>query len=174
MHTQKKGYFISQIRIPENIGVEQADGKTAIIVDLPGTDSIEMGLALAKKGYRPIPVYNGVEEQQGARATTDNQSIDIALFYGAKELGKLSIPDDAPPAFLLDSNRLLRYKIDDSVFDNSWDIYPQDLPSANYMKEQGIEKILVVGDGISRDLKKILRGFQKKGLEIYRSDGHIL
>ena len=166
IHTQKKGYFISPITIPEPIGIEVADGKTAIIVDLPGTDSIEMGLALAKKGYRPIPIYNGVEEQQGARATTDNQSIDIALFYGAKELEKISIPDDAPPAFLLDNHRLQRYKMDDSIYDNSWDIYPQDIPSAMYFKEQGIETILVIGDGIARDLRKILRGFSKKGLRI--------
>lgn len=166
LHTQKKGYCVSELYIPEQIKVPQADGKTAIIVDLPGTDSIEMGLALAKKGYRPIPIYNGVEEQQGARATTDNQSIDVALFYGAKELEQISIPEEAPPVFLLDTNRLQRYKIDDSIFDNSWDVYPQDMPSAKYFKAQGIENILVIGDGGARDLKKILRNFKKKGLRI--------
>ena len=164
LHTQKKGYSVSQLSIPEQIEIGEADGKTAIIVDLPGTDSIEMGLALAKKGYRPIPVYNGVEEQLGARATTDNQSIDIALFYGAKELEQISIPEDAPPAFLLDTNRLQRYKMDDSIYDNSWDIYPQDLPSAKYLQNEGIEKIHVIGDGVSRDLKKIFRGFKNNGL----------
>ncbi len=172
IHTQKKGYVISQVSVPEQIAIETADGKAAIIVDLPGTDSIEMGLVLAKKGYRPIPIFNGVEEQRGARATTDNQSIDIALFYGAKILEQISIPEDAPPAFLLDSNRLQRYKIDDSIFDNSWDIYPQDIPSAKYFFSEGIEKIIVIGDGISRDLKKILRDFKKKGLHIYLSDGY--
>ncbi len=172
IHTQKKGYIISSNSIPEQIEIADADGKTAIIVDLPGEDSIEMGLALAQRGYRPIPVYNGVEEQQGARATTDNQSIDTALFYGAMKLKEISIPEDAPPAFLMDKNRLQRYKMDDSIFDNSWDIYPQDIPSAKYLSSQGIEKILVIGDSLARDLKKILRDFQKKGLEIYLSDGY--
>lgn len=172
IHTEKKGYFVSDLVIPETICIEKADKKTAIIVDLPGEDSVEMGLALAKRGYRPIPVYNGVEEQQGARATVDNQSIDIALLYGVKELTKIEIPEDAPPAFLIDTNRLQRYKMEDSIFDNSWDLYPQDIPSAKYFLSQGMDQVLVIGDGISRDLKKILFDFQKKGIQILLSDGY--
>ena len=172
IHTQKKGYCVSALEIPEAICIEPADNKTAIIVDLPGADSIEMGIALAKRGYRPIPIYNGVEEQQGARATTDNQSIDVALFLGAEKLKDIAIPDDAPPAFLLDTNRLQRYKMDDSIFDNSWDIYPQDIPSAKCFLNEGIEKILIIGDSVSRDLKKVLHDFQKKGLRIQLNDGY--
>lgn len=172
IHTEKKPYYTSQLVIPEKICIEKADRRTAIIVDLPGEDSIEMGLALAKRGYRPIPIYNGVEEQQGARATTDNQSIDESLFWGAKELVNIEISDDAPPAFLLDTNRLQRYKMDDSIFDNSWDIYPQDIPSAKYFLSQGMDKILVIGDALSRDLKKVLYDFQKKGIQIHLSDGY--
>ncbi|MBR2046618.1 MAG: glutathionylspermidine synthase family protein, partial [Agathobacter sp.] len=162
--TEKKGYSVSPLVLPEKVCMDKADEKTAVIVDLHGEDSIEMGLAFAKIGYRPIPVYNGVEEQQGARATTNNQSIDTALYYGAKELQKITIPNDAPPAFLLDTNRLQRYKMDDSIFDNSWDIYPQDIPSAKYFLSQGIDKILVIGDKVERDLKKVLKDFQKKGI----------
>lgn len=172
IHTKKKGYSVSPIFIPDHICVKACDEKTAILVDLPGAHSVEMGLALAEKGYRPIPVYNGIEEQEGARATTDNQSIDTVLFYGAKELEKIQIPDDAPPAFLMDTNRLQRYKMDDSIFDNSWDLYPQDIPSAKYFLAQGIDKILIIGNQVSRDLKKILYDFQKKGLQIYLSDGY--
>lgn len=172
IHTQKKGYAVSPIDIPENICVKQADKQMAILVDLPGSHSVEMGLALATKGYRPIPVYNGVEEQEGARATTDNQSIDTALYYGAKELEKIEIPETAPPAFLMDTNRLQRFKMDDSIYDNSWDVYPQDIPSARYFLAQGIHKILIIGDTLSRDLKKILYDFQKKGMRIYFSDGY--
>lgn len=170
IHTQKKGYYVSPLSTSKQIEIK-ADGKTAIIVDLPGQDSIEMGLTLANKGYRPIPIFNGVEEQEGARATTDNQSIDTALFYGAKILEQISLSDDAPPAFLLDTNRLQRCKIDDSIFDNSWDIYPQDIPSARYFKSQGIENIIVICDGISRDLKKILHDLKKKGLQIHKNVG---
>ena len=31
---------------------------TAVIVDAPGEDGVELGLALCDGGYRPIPVYN--------------------------------------------------------------------------------------------------------------------
>ena len=49
-----------------------------------------------------------------------------------------------------------------SVFDNSWDVYPQDLPSAEYLLENDMKKVIVVGQNIARDLKKILYNYQKK------------
>ena len=57
-----------------------------------------------------------------------------------------------------------------SLFDNSWDIYPQDLPSAEYFQKNEIRKIIVIGDEISADLKKILYGFQKKKMEIFLAE----
>ena len=36
----------------------------AMIVDLEGNRSIAEGLGLAKIGYRPIPIYNGTNEQE--------------------------------------------------------------------------------------------------------------
>lgn len=147
--------------------------QTAIIVDMSGEESVGYGVALAKYGFRPIPVYNGTLEQSGSRATVDNQSVGMALELMAKELQKIEIVDEAGPAFLLDKNRLNRYKLEDSVYDNSWDVYPQDLPSPDYLLEQGIESILVVGGRkISRDVKKILATHQKKGLKIYHTDGY--
>ena len=52
----------------------------------------------------------------------DNQTVGIALEWGAAELSKIEIEDGALPAFLLDNNRLQRYKMEDSLFDNSWDV----------------------------------------------------
>lgn len=144
----------------------------AIIVDLPGAESVAEGLALARVGFRPIPVYNGTIEQRGARATVDNQSVGIALLWGAEELRYIAINEDALPAFLLDSNRLHRYKVDASIFDNSWDVYPQDLPTAEYFIDSGIHRIIIIGDRLSKDLKKILYGFQKKKIEIYLTNGY--
>lgn len=154
----------------------------AVIVDLPGMESIKEGLALAKAGYRPIPIYNGTMEQTGAKATVNNQSVAEGLVLGAsileeQRLDGTEIKDDALPAFLTDSNRMNRFKRDISLFDNSWDVYHQDLPSADYFLKSGIRKILIIGeaastnklskDKISPDLKKILYPFQKKGITIY-------
>lgn len=172
MHTEKKPYCVSKLSIPEIPDLDIMGDKTAIVVDLPGEDAVEMGLALVQKGYRPIPIYNGVREQEGARATVNNQSIEEALLLGAEALRHMQIPEDAPPAFLVDTNRLQRYKMADSLFDNSWDVYPQDIPSAKHFLSQGMDNILVISHELSKDLKKIFYDFQKKGIHIYVSDGY--
>ena len=146
--------------------LKKIDTHTAIIVDMPGCESIAVGIAIAKLGFRPIPIYNGTDEQKGAMATVDNNAIKVGLIKGAKELQKIKLSYEAPPTFLLDSNRMNRFKMDISIFDNSWDIYAQDIPTAEYFLKNGINKIIVIGEKIQRDLKKILYKFQVKGLKI--------
>ena len=65
-----------------------------------------------------------------------------------------------------------RFKMEYSLFDNSWDVYPQDLPSAEYFIDNGIHKIIIIGESLSKDLKKILYEFQKKKLEILWTKGY--
>ena len=75
------------------------------------------------------------------------------------------------PVFLLDENRLNRYKIDSSVFDNSWDVYYQDLPSSKYFLNNCIDKILVRANKINKDLSKILFDYQKNNIKILFTNG---
>lgn len=147
---------------------------TAIFIDLPGKESIELGIGLAHMGYRPIPVFNGTDEQQGSQATTNTYLIESYLINGSQKLKNIELKNDANPAFLLDSHRTNRYRAKESIFDNSWDLYKQDIPSAEYFKQNGITKIIVVGETIQRDLKKIFLKFQEKGIEIYITDGYTL
>ena len=144
---------------------------TAVIVDLPGKESIEEGLGIAKLGYRPIPLYNGPIEQKNSLATTDNYAITEALIWGTTELINMEFKEDANPVFLLDSNRMNRFKMDASIFDNSWDIYNQDMPTYKYFKNNGITKIIVVSEKFNKDLKSILYKFQKEGINIYFTNG---
>lgn len=144
---------------------------TAVIVDLPDIRSVEIGILLAKNGFRPIPVYNGVKEQTGSKAVTDNSAIIPALVWGAGVLSELELPDNAPPAFLTDSDRLQQHKISISLFDNSWDLYHQDLPSEKYFLNNGIERILVISNKISRDLKAIFYDYPEKKVEIWWTNG---
>lgn len=152
--------------------LEKFDKSTAIIVDLPGYESIEEGIALTKYGYRPIPLYNGTNEQPGVLATTNNREIELGLVWGASILEKSKIKTDAPPVFLLDSNRMNRYQMDHSVFDNSWDIYHQDMPTKDFFKKNGIKKIIVRGLKFNMDLQRILYKFQKNNIKIYFTDGY--
>ncbi len=144
----------------------------AIFVDLLGAESIELGIELSKIGYRPIPIFNGTDEQQGSKATLDSNIIESALISGGDILKNITIPNDANPAFLLDRARLNRFRMTESIFDNSWDLYGQDIPSYNYFKENGINKIIVVSEKIERDLRKIFFKFQDAGIEFYLTDGY--
>lgn len=133
---------------------------TMIIIDIKGVDSIKEGIALAKLGYRPIPIFNGTNPLINTKSTTNNLIIEPLLVWGALELKNIKIDNDAPPVFLLDSNRLNRYKLNRGIFDNSWDIYPQDIPSKEYLLKKGIKKIIIRGEKLNNDLCKVLYKYQ--------------
>ena len=117
-----------------------------------------------------VPLYNGTESQEGVDAIIDNDEIEGAIIWGAKELNNISIDKNAPPAFLLDFNRTERRRKDASVFDNSWDLYYQDVPTAEYFLKNGIKRIFVRSRILQRDLKVIFYKYQKKGLKIFWVD----
>ena len=91
----------------------------------------------------------------------------LRVVWLGEKLQDINVDDNGKPVFLLDSNRLLRFKRNINLFDNSWDIYSQDMPSAKYIKGNGISKILVIGEKIAPDLKRILLKYQKGGIDIY-------
>lgn len=166
--------FIPAFTEVECLSKNKEDNKhMAIIVDLPDEQSVEVGILLAERyGYRPIPIFNGTIEQYGARATTNNADMLDALVWGAQRLENVEISDDAPPAFLIDKNRLQNIKVDRTVFDNSWDIYYQDIPSEKYFINNGITKILVISRNLSRDFREIFNDFSEKKISIYLSNGY--
>lgn len=153
--------------------VEKYEKNTAIFIDLPGKESIELGISLAHIGYRPIPLFNGTNGQLGAKAINDTRLIESSLINGGEILKNIKIEKDANPAFLLDSRRTNRYRTSESIFDNSWDLYGQDIPSVEYFKQNSIEKIIVVGNEVQKDLKKIFLKFQDANIDIYLTDGYL-
>lgn len=162
----------TNIATPQAVIINTFAPDTAIFVDLYGDKGVEQGIALAKLGYRPVPLYNGTNCQLGAIALVDNSGIEGALLWGASELAKLDLPDTAPPAFLLDTCRMHRkFKTNLSIFDNSWDLYEQDIPSAEFFLRHRINKIVITGQQIQKDLKKIFYKFQNKGIKIFFTEG---
>lgn len=155
------------------IFLEKYQKDTAIFVDLQAKESIELSIDLAHVGYRPIPVFNGTDEQEGAQATTDTYIVESCLINGSEKLKNISLENDANPAFLLDSTRTNRYRAKASIFDNSWDLYGQDIPSAKYFKQNGITKIIVIGNEIQRDLRKIFFKFQDVGIDFFLTDSYL-
>lgn len=149
------------------------DAWTAFVVDMPGERSVEIGLALARTGYRPVPLFNTAYH---VSAIVPVEAILSRLRDGADELQGLAIPTDAPPVFLLDSQRLAPVTPPQpGRFDNRWAVFPQDFPSANFLLSKGIRRVVLLQDerfqGAPRpDLAHVLLRWQEGGVEIYSQD----
>jgi hypothetical protein len=153
---------------PLNIPVAEnfpRPSSTAAIVDLDGARSLIVGLALAKIGYRPVPLYNsGIE----AAMLVNMFPIGELLSYGAGTLSRCTIGDNAPPAFLLNADRLDHGEDakHPGRYDNRWCVVPQDMPSAEFLKDSGIRQVALLSKEVKDDLAHILRRYQDAGLSI--------
>jgi hypothetical protein len=154
--------------------VKQYRDDTVIIVNLPGAESVEMGMQVAQYGFRPVPLYNCTS---GPKPVIDVMPVVMALIQNGALLRKL--PDDAPPAFLIDSQRnntIVVPKHGD--FDNRWIVFPQDFPSALFLKTHGIRRALVIQDQppgwmrptFENDLYGVLHRWSSGGIEILMKD----
>jgi len=83
-------------------------------------------------------------------------------------LARLNLPPDAPPAFLLDSNRRVGTGGLDAEWDNRSISLPTDFPSANFLLSRKITSVLVVTEAlvIQADLTHTLRRWQEAGFNI--------
>jgi hypothetical protein len=154
------------IEIPEP-GIH-ADQQTAVIVDLPGAESVAAGLALARAGFRPVPLYN---TSSHPFALVDTKPIVEALVAGAPELAGITLFQEATPAFLLDAQRLAPGKAAvPGRFDNRWVVFPQDFPSANFLLSRGVRRVVLLWreEGLlPEDLSHVLLRWQKAGIELW-------
>jgi hypothetical protein len=149
------------------------DPSTAFVVDMPGEGSVEIGMSLARTGYRPVPLFNTAYHQL---AIVPVSPILKRLRESADELQGLAIPADAPPVFLLDAKRLEPGTPPaPGRFDNRWAVFPQDFPSANFLLSHGIRRVVLLQEDLLQgkprlDLAHVLRRWQEGGVEIYAQD----
>lgn len=154
---------------------------TAVIVDLPFAQSVHVGFSLAAIGFRPVPLYNAspgppivglAPGSQGvSNAAVDMRSIVAAIARITNTLRGMSFSFNAPPAFLLDSNRLegTTQPINRGMFDNRWMVVPQDFPSASFLLAHGIRQALLVQQHQlepQRDLAHSLLRWQEGGISV--------
>src|SRR6266481_143903 len=157
------------------------DEKVAIVLDLPGAEGILIGLVLAGRGYRPVPLYNALPLPFGQTllspaacsrvAAVDVLPIISALRTGTKLLAQLTLPFNAPPAFLLDASRRGVRKMIPDEFDNRSVSFTTDFPSANFLASQSIQRVLLVQKQTLEpqpDLAHTLRRWQDGGLTLER------
>lgn len=156
--------------IPELKWIQSMNRQTMIIADLPGVSGVIESLALARLGYRPVPLYNGVDGRAPSMIV-QVCGIVTTLFMGVEQLMSFSVRPDAPPVFMLDSNRMNGSGKMPGTYDNRWCVFPQDMPSAAFLTKEGIRRIIVRSSGIQNDLSHILHRYQEDGIEIYLCTG---
>lgn len=140
----------------------------AVIVDLPGQSSVLLGLALAQIGFQPVPLYNATH---GSSALVNMERVADQLAWGAELLEQVRRRPNAPPVFLMNSDRN-----DNPMgaqapgrFDNRWCVVPQDMPSAEFLIANNIREVLLVSDTVRDDLAHILHRYQKAGIALRRA-----
>lgn len=140
----------------------------AVIVDLPGSESVLLGLASASRGFRPIPLFNSTN---GPAPLVDVRPIAQQLFSGAWLLREIRIPPEAPPAFLIDADRM-RGDPMPGRFDNRSVVLPQDFPSGTLLRSKGIHQALLIqrGTTVREDLAHVLVRWQEAGVKLRTLD----
>jgi hypothetical protein len=143
----------------------EAGADTAVVVDLPGEESMLAGLKLAIRGFRPVPLYNAT---WGPRPAVDVSVVARWLRAGAEFLRKAGLHPDAPPAFLLDANRAAGM-VAPGAYDNRWVVLPQDFPSATFLLSRRIREVMLVQRTAAvprQDLAHVLRRWREAGLRL--------
>jgi hypothetical protein len=149
------------------VHLPSADGKTLIVAELPGLNTVELALMLAKQGYRPVPLFNAT---RNTNAEVPLDDLILAMIAVTDELAFVNIPIQAPPLFMLDAGRKgQRREPPPGTFDNRSIVFPQDFPSGNLLLSMGIENAMVVVNGkttMADDLAHVLRRWQESGMTI--------
>jgi hypothetical protein len=160
----------------------------AIVVDLPGANAIHYGLALISRSFRPVPVLDGspgpfsvpaptpyspsfMAGTQKSLSIVDMNGLLVSLCHGASQLRSAFLEPGAPPAFLLDANRMVGVPSESGeVFDNRWMVFPQDMPSGRFLRERGIRKVVLVHNRFfsqpQEDLAHVLLRWQEEGIAV--------
>ena len=147
--------------------IRSRDKSAAIIVDLPGTQAARVGLACARMGLRPVPLFNGSSGREELIVTGE---LIETLRAGAVEVQSQPLSNHAAPVFLLDSRRMSPdITPQPGKFDNRWLTFPQDFPSANLLIARGVSTVIVIQQKTGQpaeDLAHVLRRWQDAGISI--------
>lgn len=150
--------------------VPKSDGTTLLIAELRGYQSAQAAVLLAKRGWRPVPLFNGTWD---TNAEVQMKELVSQLMLATDTLQGIAIPDNAPPVFLLDYGRKgQRTSPPPGTFDNRWMVFPQDFPSGNMLRSHGFKTALVLSNGVTleEDLRHVLCRWQEAEIKIQVDD----
>jgi hypothetical protein len=129
--------------------------------------AVRAGLALAERGYRPVPMFNGTS---GPAEVVPVKPIEDALGAGSARLKTMSLPADARAAFLLDADRGQPIGGGEpGRYDNRWVVLAQDFPSGTTLLSRGITDVTVLrlrAPSPDHDLAVVLKRWSDAGLRV--------
>ena len=179
----------SELRSIEGLAAGlESETDLAVVIDLPGEQSARLALSLAMRGFRPVPVIDGSPGPNSLSTVSavllagpsivanDSVAVDMRqlvrwLCIGATALPSFNLQPNARPVFLLDSMRTgSATGVGSEIFDNRWKAFPQDFPSARFLKEQGIGRVLLIQASVAQpceDLAHVLLRWQEEGIAIH-------
>jgi len=162
----QEAYARGQVIAKDFLVNAENPSETAIVVDVPGRDSIALAAGLSEAGHL-ITTFDNFPHPLGV--TPSHETLAAMLYYaGEIEAKQAAVKADAPPVFLLDSKRLEPYASADTQFDNR---YLAKVPSAQKLQELGIKSVLYVTPDRSRsqeldDLNEDFVEYQSKGIGV--------
>jgi hypothetical protein len=141
----------------------------AVIVDLPGEESLLLGLALGERGLRQVLVINGCSAEG---EVVDMRPVIDMVRVGARFPRAFPSAASMRPAFVLDSRRDGGGREPaPGAFDNRWTLFEDDLPDARALAAHGVAEVVVVHRGpLIDDLAGALRGYARRGLRLRGRD----
>lgn len=189
-----KAVLFAAMDAPLAPGAKQADPAaswpeardTVLVIDLPGADGVAAGLAAARDGYQPVPLYNALpapmyellQVEDAPSPVTPAVAVEMrdimrALQDGAGRFARIELRADAPPAFLLDARRSGDFTALQALppwtFDNRAVCLPSDFPSGEFLLGEGLQRVLLIQPSGCRpqtDLAQVLRAWREAGLRI--------
>ncbi|MFI5457054.1 MAG: hypothetical protein ACHRXM_16535 [Isosphaerales bacterium] len=151
--------------------------QSALVVDLPGLESLGLGLDLLRLGFRPVLLFNSCPAPDFLGSVVTDEVVPASpllpsLVQGAERVHAAGLALQAAPAFLLDANRLGMGKpISRGCFDNRSVHFPSDFPSADFLARHGIARVDVVHRGkLHNDLIDVLEIWQRDGISASHID----
>ncbi|MFZ1085428.1 MAG: hypothetical protein WAN35_10720 [Terracidiphilus sp.] len=171
-----------ELEIPQLAWIDEIPLNFAVVLDLPGANGVKTAIALAARGYTPVPLYNaspgpqeitslGLSRPIPVQSVVDMNTIADAIVAATPILSTLHSLELRSPVFLLDSNRLDGdfHTLAEDAFDNRWMVFPEDFPSASYFISHKIRGIVLVQqDQVNPqwDLARVLFRWQQSGIDI--------
>jgi hypothetical protein len=141
-------------------------GRTLIISELPGPQSVALGAAMAGAALL-VPVFDNWPHPNGV--VPSHETLGAMAYYAGEISEKRSkLKKNAPVVLLLDSNRLATYNNPETQFDNR---YVAKLPPADQLKQRGVQQVIYLVESESQkeeldDINEDLVGWRKQGINV--------